>query len=225
MYTSTIAQGDIQPQGALAPDMQLWDHKLEKRRKVVLRPFNFPDVPKLATVEPSLLNKLITIQGTVVALSKTIPVAASLDYDCVKCKGRQSLMHLDTGAAQRPIACRARQCRSRSMKAVVGSAETVLWRCAWVMVGFLIGRACLCIAMCAETTAHQAALRPLEQGRASTDEQTPAAVPIYLTLDLTEGVSVGQFVEYHGIVKNAVLCAAGRMPCLVLSSPGAQSMA
>ena len=213
MGSSTIAQGNIWPQDALAPGMQLWEHKLEKRRKVVLRPFNFPDVPKLTAVEPSLLNKLISIQGTVVALSKTIPVAASLDYDCVKCKGRQSLMHLDTGNAQRPIACRARQCRSRSTKAVVGSAETVLWRCAWVMVGFLIGRASLCTIMCAESTAHHAALGPLEQGRASTDKQTPAAVPIYLTLDLTEGVSVGQFVEYHGIVKNAVLCAAGRMSC------------
>ncbi|KAG1667273.1 hypothetical protein FOA52_012562 [Chlamydomonas sp. UWO 241] len=139
-----------------------------------LRVHNHPSITLIRQLKGSSIGRLVTIQGTIIRLSPTRPLAIAMDFVCGKCGTRMAAKFPD-GKFTPPVKCAGQGCRAKQFEPVRAGAKCSDWR--------------------------KARLQEVVGADKQAAGQVPRTLEVELWGDLTTSCMVGDAVTATGLVK------------------------
>jgi DNA helicase MCM8 len=91
--------------------------------KVNVRVKNFSPFLNLKDLKSFYIGKFVRVTGTVIRMGSVKPIVLDLDFECMRCNGRQTL-HLVDGKYNPPTSCPTPSCRSKLFQPLRNTANT-----------------------------------------------------------------------------------------------------
>eukprot|EP01112_Ceratiomyxa_fruticulosa_P012920 TRINITY_DN3601_c0_g2_i1.p1 TRINITY_DN3601_c0_g2~~TRINITY_DN3601_c0_g2_i1.p1 ORF type:complete len:728 (+),score=149.30 TRINITY_DN3601_c0_g2_i1:149-2332(+) len=147
--------------------------KYQPSKKLNARIYNYEPKTSLRSLKSNLINKFVSVRGTVIRVSNVKPTVLRMNFRCIKCNSIQT-KHFTDGKYSHPIKCNIVGCKSRTFDPDRNSAITIDFQR---------------IRLQEET----------DQGKES--GRVPRTIEIELTDDLVDSCVPGDIITVCGIVK------------------------
>lgn len=156
-----------------ASDVECWRKRMLAAR-VHARFLGFDPVMPMRDLKSHNIGRFVSLRGNVVRVSNMRPLVATLEFECARCRRRETV-HVQDGKYVARTICSAESCRSKALGLSRSSARMVDWQ--------------------------KIRLQELPSEDAQESGRVPRTVEVELTHDLVDSCVPGDTVTISGVVK------------------------
>ncbi|EGC40160.1 hypothetical protein DICPUDRAFT_146993 [Dictyostelium purpureum] len=98
------------------------------KKKINVRLFNFEPLLPLKKLKANLIDKFVSLKGTIIRVGNVKPLVTQMQFTCSKCGQKTPMQHFTEGKVILPTSCPTYGCKGKSFEPDRSSAITIDWQ-------------------------------------------------------------------------------------------------